>query len=157
MKMANTYKIKIFNKDLSIVTDQTQEYTQWLADKLNEKLSEVTVGVANLTLTDASILVALDCLDKAVKSEESAQNIRAQIKEYADAAAKSKQAADEKDAKIEKLERRINQLEQGNRTAPSYNHQDKKPQASNVFVTKKQEVEHNSDRGTTGGQTSFFK
>ena len=77
----NTYKIKIFNRELNITTDQTLEYTQALADKLNQKLSELTQGVGNLTLNDAAILVSLDCLDRAVKSEESAQSIRHQIKE----------------------------------------------------------------------------
>ena len=51
----NTYRIKIFNKELNITTDQTLEYTQALADRLNEKLSEIVSGVGNMTLTDAAV------------------------------------------------------------------------------------------------------
>ncbi len=92
----NNYRIKIFNRELNITTDETLEYTQALADRLNEKLAEIVSGVGNLTLTDATVLVSLDCLDKAVRSEESAQNIRQQIKAYADDASKARQQVVEK-------------------------------------------------------------
>ena len=148
----NTYRIKIFNKELNITTDQTLEYTQALADRLNEKLSEIVSGVGNMTLTDAAVLVSLDCLDKA----ESAQNIRQQIKTYADDASKARQELANKESEIEKLQKRIKELEQNNGTSQSRPYQ--KP-SSNVFVTpKKNEKEQRSFADTPKSeQTSFFK
>lgn len=152
----NTYRIKIFNKELNITTDQTLEYTQALADRLNEKLSEIVSGVGNMTLTDAAVLVSLDCLDKAVRSDESAQNIRQQIKTYADDASKARQELANKESEIEKLQKRIKELEQNNGTSQSRPYQ--KP-SSNVFVTpKKNEKEQRSFADTPKSeQTSFFK
>lgn len=152
----NTYRIKIFNKELNITTDQTLEYTQALADRLNEKLSEIISGVGNMTLTDAAVLVSLDCLDKAVRSDESAQNIRQQIKTYADDASKARQELANRESEIAKLQKRIKELEQNNGTSPSRPYQ--KP-SSNVFVTPKKDEREQKPFANTpkSEQTSFFK
>ena len=159
----NTYKIKIFNRELNITTDQTLEYTQALADKLNQKLSELTQGVGNLTLNDAAVLVSLDCLDRAVKSEESAQSIRHQIKEYADDASQARQKVLECENEIAKLNQRIKELEknQGGSGAsePTGSPSTERAVSGKVFAPKhKEEQRHNfnSDR-LASEQTSFFK
>lgn len=153
----NTYRIKIFNRELNITTDETLEYTQALADRLNEKLSEIVTGVGNMTLSDAAVLVSLDCLDKAVRSEESAQNIRQQIKSYADDASKARQELIDKDNEIARLQKRIKELEQKNSAPQAKPYQKQSP--SNVFVNpKKEEREQKSSNNTPKSeQTSFFK
>lgn len=153
----NTYKIKIFNKDLNITTNETLEYTQALADRLNEKLSEIVLGVGNMTLSDAAVLVSLDCLDKAVRSEESAKNIRQQIKSYADDVSKARQEIVEKDNEIAKLQKRITELEQ-KCNATHVKPFQKQPQ-SNVFVNPKHDEKEQASAAdmSKNGQTSFFK
>lgn len=153
----NTYRIKIFNRELNIITDQTLEYTQKLADTLNERLSEIISGVGNLTLNDAAVLVSLDCLDKAVKSEESAQNIRQQIKEYADDASKARQQALDREHEIEKLKSRIKELE--DKMSNHFEQTAKKSASGTVFVPKyREEPKQNpNNQRSANEQTSFFK
>lgn len=153
----NTYKIKIFNKELNITTDETLEYTQALADRLNEKLAEIVSGVGNMTLSDAAVLVSLDCLDKAVRSEESAQNIRQQIKSYADDASKARQELVEKDNEIVRLQNRIKELEQKSNASQAKPYQ--KSSQSNVFVNPKHDLKEQTTSADTSKneQTSFFK
>lgn len=152
----NTYRIKIFNRELNITTDETLEYTQALADRLNEKLSEIVTGVGNMTLSDAAVLVSLDCLDKAVRSEESAQNIRQQIKSYADDASKARQELIDKDNEIARLQKKIKELEQKSSAPQAKPYQ--KPSPSNVFVNPKKDERQNPSNNTPKSeQTSFFK
>lgn len=151
----NNYRIKIFNRELNITTDETLEYTQALADRLNEKLAEIVSGVGNLTLTDATVLVSLDCLDKAVRSEESAQNIRQQIKAYADDASKARQQVVEKENEIAALQKKIKKLEEAasaSETAPNNIKSNGK-----VFVTPKAENAPKTADAKKNEQTSFFK
>lgn len=153
----NTYRIKIFNRELNITTDETLEYTQALADRLNEKLSEIVSGVGNMTLSDAAVLVSLDCLDKAVRSEESAQNIRQQIKSYADDASKARQELNDKENEISRLQKRIKELELKASNPQSKPYQ--KPSSSNVFVNPKKDVKEQNPSADAhkSEQTSFFK
>lgn len=154
--LMNTYRIKIFNRELNITTDETLEYTQALADRLNEKLSEIVSGVGNLTLSDAAVLVSLDCLDKAVRSEESAQNIRQQIKSYADDASKARQELVDRENEIARLQKRIKELEQKVNSPQAKPYQ--KPSPSNVFVNpKKDDKEQKTSNTPKSEQTSFFK
>lgn len=152
----NTYRIKIFNREMNITTDETLDYTQALADRLNEKLSEIVTGVGNMTLTDAAVLVSLDCLDKAVRSEESAQNIRQQIKSYADDASKARQELVEKDNEIARLQKRIKELEQNGNSSQAKPYQ---KTSSNVFVNPKKDAKKQITSADTSKseQTSFFK
>lgn len=153
----NTYRIKIFNRELNITTDETFEYTRALADRLNAKLSEITSGIGNLTLNDAAVLVSLDCLDKAVKSEESAENIRQQIKEYADDASAARQQVLEKENEIAKLTSRIKELEEKLSAHPAQTAQ--KSASGTVFVPRhKEEPKQNfNSQRSANEQTSFFK
>lgn len=109
--MAQIYKIKIFNKEYSIQTEETEEYTKQLAATLNQKLSEIVQGMTQMTPVDGAVLVALDCLDRSLKAEINIDKIRGQIKDYVDDAAKSAEKLKEADEKISKLRAKIVKLE----------------------------------------------
>ena len=109
--MAQIYKIKIFNKEYSIQTEETEEYTKQLASTLNQKLSEIVQGMTQMTPVDGAVLVALDCLDRSLKAEINIDKIRGQIKDYVDDAAKSAEKLKEADEEISKLRAKIVKLE----------------------------------------------
>lgn len=102
--MANIYKIRIFNKDYNIQTEESEEYTKDLAKQLNEKLSEIVTGTSQIAPLDGAVLVALDCLDKSIKCNRTIDQIRGQIKESVD-------ANDKKDIEIAELKSKITALE----------------------------------------------
>lgn len=109
--MANVYKIKIFNKEYSIQTEETEEYTKGLAETLNKKLSDVVRGTSHMTPVDGAVLVALDCLDRSIKTDIDIDKIRGQIKDCVDDAAKSAEKLRAANEEISKLTAKIAKLE----------------------------------------------
>ena len=60
---------------------------------------------------DAAALIALETYDELFKARESVENIRSQIKSYADEAGEQKTKADEAAAQVEALKEKVAQLE----------------------------------------------
>ncbi len=109
--MANIFKIKIFNKEYNIQTEESEEYTKKLADTLNKKLYEIVQGTSQMTPVDGAVLVALDCLDRSLKTDIDIDKIRGQIKDYVDDAAKSAEKLKSANEEISMLTAKIARLE----------------------------------------------
>lgn len=109
--MANIFKIKIFNKEYNIQTEESEEYTKKLADTLNRKLYEIVQGTSQMTPVDGAVLVALDCLDRSLKTDIDIDKIRGQIKDYVDDAAKSAEKLKSANEEISMLTAKIARLE----------------------------------------------
>lgn len=126
--MKNKVLVKIYGRDYLLATEESQGYSDRLADMLNEKLRKAMTGKSELSRLDGAMLVALEALDEAYKNRQSIDNIRGQIKDYVEAADKAKAEAEnvkkecaEKLAKAEKqvseLEARCKKLEEEGRIA----------------------------------------
>ncbi|MBQ4095200.1 MAG: cell division protein ZapA [Oscillospiraceae bacterium] len=109
--MNNVVKVRIFGKDYILNTEETETYALKLAALLNQKLEKTVKGASNMSKLDAAALVALDSVDEAYKSSANLENIRTQIKKYADEAAKSKEAVAELQIENKELREKIAQLE----------------------------------------------
>lgn len=165
--MADVYKIKIFNKEYSIQTEESEEYTKKLADTLNKKLSEIVQGISQMTPVDGAVLVALDCLDRSLKADINIDKIRGQIKDSVDEAAgyaeqlkEAKEEISKLTAKIAKLE---DELEEANRllTRQGASRQAAKQKSNPDYERYTKNVNEPKGDKTTfvptkNGQTSFF-
>lgn len=109
--MNNVVKVRIFGKDYILNTEETETYALKLAALLNQKLEKIVKGASNMSKLDAAALVALDSVDEAYKSSANLENIRTQIKKYADEATKSKEAVAELQIENQELREKIAQLE----------------------------------------------
>lgn len=109
--MNNVVKVRIFGKDYILNTEETETYALKLAALLNQKLERIVKGASNMSKLDAAALVALDSVDEAYKSSANLENIRTQIKKYADEATKSKEAVAELQIENRELREKIAQLE----------------------------------------------
>lgn len=94
----NRVKVKIYNRDYALQTDESPEYTAMLAKKLDAQIVSMMTGAQAASLVDASILVALSALDVSQKSTDNIDNIRTQIKDYVDDAGQAR-------LRVEQLER----------------------------------------------------
>ena len=94
----NRVKVKIYNRDYALQTDESPEYTAMLAKKLDSQIVSMMTGGQAASLVDASILVALSALDESKKANDNIDNIRTQIKDYVDDAGQAR-------LKVEQLER----------------------------------------------------
>ncbi len=110
-QVVNQYKVTIFGKTYTLTTEESEVYTQRIADILNKKLEEATSGAVTMTKLDAAVLVALSCVDETLKAKSNLDNIRAQIKEYVDDAGEARLKYDESQKEIRTLKEQIKELE----------------------------------------------
>ena len=126
--MKNNVLVRIYGRDYLLATEESQGYSERLADMLNERLMKTMKGKSELSRLDGAMLVALQAIDEAYKNSKSIDNIRGQIKDYVEAADKAKAELEavkkdcaEKlaaaDKKVAELEARCKKLEEEGRIA----------------------------------------
>jgi cell division protein ZapA len=108
----NKVKVKIYNREYTLQTDETPEYTINLAKKLDAQMTEMINSRSAASIVDASILIALSALDECQKLNDNIDNIRTQIKDYVDDAGEARLKCDELQKQNRELRARIYELEQ---------------------------------------------
>ena len=78
----NKVHVKIGGASYTIVTEDEAEYVETLADEISENMRAIINSNPSLSMTQAAVLVALDNADASKKATASADNLRAQIKDY---------------------------------------------------------------------------
>ena len=62
--MKNTHKITIAGVDLTLTSDNNEDYVQKLAIELTRRINSLTLSSAGVTKMQAAIVCALDLLDE---------------------------------------------------------------------------------------------
>ncbi|MBC5581668.1 cell division protein ZapA [Anaerofilum sp. BX8] len=106
----NKIRLEICGGSYLISTTDSEQYTLSLAEKLDHNMNEIMAQNPSASVTAAAVLSALDYLDELEKSSASADNMRSQIKDYLEDAAKAKLEAEEAKKEIERLRREIGYL-----------------------------------------------
>ena len=106
----NKIRLEICGCSYLISTTDSEQYTLSLAEKLDHNMNEIMAQNPSASVTAAAVLSALDYLDELEKSSASADNMRSQIKDYLEDAAKAKLEAEEAKKEIERLRREIGYL-----------------------------------------------
>lgn len=88
-----TLRLKIAGEDYPIITEEDPKYMEGLAHDIDLKMSAILKN-GRLSTTQAAVLVALEYADLAGKNGSSSDNLRAQLKEYLEDAAKAKSERD---------------------------------------------------------------
>lgn len=106
----NKVKLSICGTDYILSADEDEEYIRSIAQEVERQIEDALQEHARLSITTASVLTALSCCDEYHKAARSADNLRAQIKEYLADAARSRSEADEARREIERLKREVQSL-----------------------------------------------
>ncbi|WP_295207250.1 cell division protein ZapA [Ruminococcus sp.] len=109
--MKNKLKVTIYNRTYNLLSEETQGYTDKLAATINTKINAMLKGIPSISVQDAAVLTALDCLDELSKANQNIENIRTQIKDYVDDAGRARSQADEAQKEIRELKAKIADLE----------------------------------------------
>lgn len=109
--MKNKLKVTIYNRTYNLLSEETQSYTDKLAATINTKINTMLRSIPSLSVQDAAVLTALDCLDDLSKANQNIENIRTQIKDYVDDAGRARHQADEAQKEIRELKAKIADLE----------------------------------------------
>lgn len=100
-------RLEICGSSYVISTSETEEYVKSLAEKLDKDMSQLLASSPTASVATAAVVVALDYLDELKKSRNGADNMREQIRDYLEDAAKAKLAAEESRREVERLKREI--------------------------------------------------
>lgn len=107
----NRIKVNICGKEYSLKTAENASYVLNLAAELERKINNMVDSGNGISIQTAAILIALSAMDDARKANESVDNIRTQIKQYVDEAAKAMLERDEALKDKESLKSKLSGLE----------------------------------------------
>ena len=105
----NKVHVKIGGASYTIVTEDEAEYVETLADEISENMRAIINSNPSLSMTQAAVLVALDNA-ASKKATASADNLRAQIKDYLEDSARARMEVDVARREVERLNREISEL-----------------------------------------------
>ncbi len=101
--MENHITVTICGREYNFVADEDSKYVEKIASYVDKKLRE-TLEATKAGQTDAAVLTAANITDELFKAQDTAENLRSQLKEYLEEASRSK-------AEISELKREIFKLQ----------------------------------------------
>ena len=103
--MANRVTMNICGETYTLIAEESPSYMERVGTLVNEELTKVMAGT-KVSRTDAAILAAINIADELLKSQESAENLRRQLKTYLDEAAQAKNEVSELKRQLFKAQNR---------------------------------------------------
>lgn len=110
----NRVTLKIYGNSYTILTEDDTEYVEQLGELINKEMRNISNESPNLSQTQCAVLVALDQADACKKANSEAVNLRVQIKDYIEDAARAKLEVDVARREIERLNRELSALRSKN-------------------------------------------
>ncbi len=103
-------KIIIANEEYNISTDNDLDYVAQLGEELNQRITAIMANSARISVTQAAILTALEYADASKKGEISSENLRGQIQEYLEDAARARTDAEIAKRELERVTKELSAL-----------------------------------------------
>lgn len=101
--MKNKITVTIAGQDYTLIADQDADAVGKIARHVDEQVSRL-IGEGRLSLADGAILAAMNIAEEYFKELEASENLRRQLKEYAEEGARVKQELSEAKREIFKLQ-----------------------------------------------------
>lgn len=99
----NRVRVSICGSDYVIVGDESEEYVRELGREVERRMEELMDSSNCVSITMAAVLTAMNCCDDESKAIMSADNLRAQMKEYLTDSARCRSEAEESRKELERL------------------------------------------------------
>lgn len=100
-------KLIIANEEYNISTDNDLDYVAQLGEELNRRITDIISGSSRISVTQAAILTALEYADVAKKGETTSENLRGQIQEYLEDAARARTDAEIAKRELERVSKEL--------------------------------------------------
>lgn len=100
-------RLLIAGDEYNISTDNDLDYVAALGAELDAKISTLMRENARISITQAAIVTALEYADAAKKSEMTSENLRGQIQEYLEDAARARTDAEISKREAERLAKEL--------------------------------------------------
>ncbi len=106
----NRVSLKIGGVSYTIVSEDDAQYVEELGEFVDNEIRNIQSSNPSLSTMQCAVLVALDQADACKKATASADNLRAQIKDYLEDSARARMEVDVARREIERLNREISNL-----------------------------------------------
>jgi cell division protein ZapA len=106
-------RLMIAGEEYNLSTDDDLDYVAALGEELDKRISELMSGNTRISVTQAAIVTALEFADAAKKSEQTSENLRTQIQEYLEDAARARTDAEISKREAERLAKELASLKAG--------------------------------------------
>lgn len=106
----NRVTLRICGNSYTIITEDEPDYVEELGELIDKEMRSIGQESPSLSTTQCAVLVALDQADACKKATASADNLRAQIKDYLEDSARARMEVDVARREIERLNREISNL-----------------------------------------------
>lgn len=106
----NSIKVSIMDIDYVIKSDDNEEYIKRTAYEVENSIKGIMRDYKSLSAMAASILVALDYNDQAIKASENSDNLRNQIKECLEENSALRMELDDVRRENERIKKELNTL-----------------------------------------------
>lgn len=100
-------RLLIAGEEYNIGTDDDLDYVAQLGEELDKKISALMGKNARISVTQAAIVTALEYADLAKKSETTSENLRGQIQEYLEDAARARTDAEITKRELERVTKEL--------------------------------------------------
>lgn len=106
----NKVRLSLFGTDYIITSDEEESYVRRIGDEVEKRITANMQQNTRISVLMSAVLTALDYCDEAKKANQSADNLRSQIKDYLEESAKARMEAGEARREIENMKREIQTL-----------------------------------------------
>lgn len=104
--MKNRVKVTIAEREYTLTAAEDEAYVQKVAGYVNEQIRQAVSG-AKVSATDGAILAAVNISDTLFKEQKAAEQLRFQLKDALDDAARTKNELSEAKREIFKLQQQL--------------------------------------------------
>nr|WP_326127293.1 cell division protein ZapA [uncultured Oscillibacter sp.] len=104
--MANRVVVNICGDEYTLVAEESPSYMQRVGAYVDGRMREV-IDTAKVGRINAAVLTAVNIADELMKAQETAEQLRGQIKSYADEAARAQSEASELKREVFRLQQKL--------------------------------------------------
>ena len=87
--MANRVTMNICGEEYTLIAEEDAAYMERVGSLVDSKMNELLAS-SHVGRADAAVLTALNMADELIKTQESSENLRRQLKTYLDEATRAK-------------------------------------------------------------------
>lgn len=104
--MANRVVVNICGDEYTLVAEESPSYMQRVGAYVDGRMREV-IDTAKVGRINAAVLTAVNIADELMKAQETAEQLRGQIKSYADEAARAQSETSELKREVFRLQQKL--------------------------------------------------
>ena len=110
--MANRVVVNICGDEYTLVAEESPSYMQRVGSYVDRKMQEI-IDTARVGRVNAAVLTAVNIADELMKAQENAEQLRGQVKEYADEAGKAQSQVSELKREVFRLQQKLERQSRG--------------------------------------------